>query len=148
MTSRKSYAIDAATGLIKRAAAQAAVTADAYIGTQHNQGAATATDMVLVLNVESIVTNGATGETYKLYIIGSNVADRSDGEVLGVAFLGKASQLTGSQETRDSAAGDRLVVPFRTEKNRTRFQYVDLYIDVAGTAPSIAFNAYLSKEIC
>lgn len=148
MTFRKTYAIDAAAGLIKRAAAQATLTSDGYVGTQHNQGAQTATDMVLVANIESIVTNGATGETYKFYIIGSNVADRSDGEVLAQFWTGKASQLTGSQETRDGAAGDRFVVPFRTEKNRTRFQYVDLYLDVAGTAPAIALNAYLSKEIC
>jgi hypothetical protein len=148
MTFNRAYALDAATGLIKRAPGQAALTSDGYVGTQHDQQAATASDMVLVLNVESIVTNGATGETYKFYIIGSNVADRSDGEVLGCFALGKASQLTGSQETRDTVAGDRIVAPFRTEKNRTRYRYVDVYLDVAGTAPSIAFNANLSKEIC
>ncbi len=147
MSFNKSYALDGATGLVKREPALAALAADGYVGTQHDQLSATATDMVLVLNVESIVTNGATGETYKLYVIGSNVANRSDGEVLAVHQLGKASQLTGSQETRDTIAGDRLVVPFRTEKTRTRFRYVDLYMDVAGTAPSIAFNAYFSKEI-
>ena len=146
MTFNRAYALDAATGLIKRAPGQAALTSDGYVGTQHDQQAATASDMVL--NVESIVTNGATGETYKFYIIGSNVADRSDGEVLGCFALGKASQLTGSQETRDTVAGDRIVAPFRTEKNRTRYRYVDVYLDVAGTAPSIAFNANLSKEIC
>lgn len=144
----KAYALDAATGLIKRAPGQATITADGYVGTQHDQQAATASDMVLVLNVESIVINGATGETYKFYLIGSNVADRSDGEVLAAFALGKASQLVGSQETRDSAAGDRIVQPFRTEKNRTRYRYVDLYVDVNGTAPAIAFNANLSKEIC
>lgn len=147
MTFRKSYAIDAAIGLIKRAAAQAALSADGYVGTQHDQGASAASDMVLVANVESIVTNGATGETYRFYVIGSNVSDRSDGEVLAMFSTGKASQLTGSQETRDGTAGDRFVVPFRTEKNRTRFRYVDLYLDVSGTAPAIALNAYLSKEI-
>lgn len=148
MTFRKAYAIDAAPGLIKRAAAQAALTADGYVGTQWDQGAAAATDCVLVANVESIVTNGATGETYRFYLVGSNVADRSDGEVLASFMTGKASQLTGTQETRDGAAGDRFVVPFRTEKNRTRYRYVDLYLDVAGTSPSIAFNAYVSTEIC
>lgn len=147
MSFHKTYAIDAAAGLIKRAAAQATLTADAYVGTQHDQGAQAAGDMVIVLNVESIVINGATGETYKFYVIGSNVSNRSDGEVLASFALGKASQLTGSQETRDSAAGDRIVQPFRTEKNRTRFRYVDLYLDVNGTAPAIAFNAYVSKEI-
>lgn len=148
MTFRKTYAIDAAPGLIKRAPAQAALTADGYVGAQHDQGSSAASDAVLVLNIESIVINGATGETYKFYVIGSNVSDRSDGEVLAAFALGKASQLSGSQETRDSVAGDRIVQPFRTEKNRTRYRYIDLYLDVAGTAPAIAFNAYVSKEIC
>ena len=147
MTFRKTYAIDAAPGLIKRAPAQAALTADGYVGAQHDQGSSAASDAVLVLNIESIVTNGATGETYKFYILGSNIANRSDAEVLGFFQTGKASQLTGSQETRDGAAGDRFVIPFRTEKNRTKFRYIDLYLDVAGTAPSIAFNAYFSKEV-
>ena len=147
MSYNKSYAIDAATGLIKREAAQAALAADGYVGSQWDQGAAAATDCVLVANIESIVTNGATGETYKFYILGSNVANRSDAEVLGYFQTGKASQLTDSQETKDGAALDRFVVPFRTEKNRTKFRYVDLYLDVTGTAPSIAFSAYVSKEI-
>lgn len=147
MSFSKTFALDAATGLVKRDAGLAALTSDGYVGTQHDQLVATATDMVLVFNVESIVTNGATGETYRFYIIGSNVADRSDGEVLAQFSTGKASQLTGSQETVDGVAGDRRVIPFRTEKKRTTFRYVDLYLDVAGTAPSIAFSAYLSKEI-
>lgn len=147
MSYNKTYAIDAATGLVKRAAAQAALNADGYVGSQWDQGNATATDCVLVANIESIVTNGATGETYKFYILGSNVANLSDAEVLGYFQTGKASQLTGSQETKDGAALDRFVIPFRTEKNRTKFRYVDLYLDVAGTAPAIAFSAYISKEI-
>lgn len=143
----KIYAFDAATGLSIRAAGQAALTAAGYLGSQHDQGAASATDAVLIINIESIVTNGATGETYKFFVVGSNVANRSDGEVLGQFMTGKASQLTGSQETRDGAAGDRCVLPFRTEKNRTRYRYIDVYLAVAGTAPSIAFSAYISKEI-
>lgn len=146
MSFNKSYALDAATGLVKREPAQAALTADGYVGSQHDQLSAAATDCVLVVNVESIDI-ASTDETYKFYILGSNVANRSDAEVLGFFQTGKASALTGSQETRDGAAGDRFVVPFRTEKNRTRFRYVDLYLDVAGTTPSIAFNAYISKEI-
>ncbi len=147
MSFNKSYALDAAVGLVKREPGQATLTADGYVGVQHDQLSAAATASVLVANIESIVTNGATGETYKFYILGSNIANRSDAEVLGFFQTGKASQLTGSQETRDGAAGDRFVIPFRTEKNRTRFRYIDLYLDVAGTAPAIAFNAYISKEI-
>ena len=124
MSFNKSYALDGATGLVKREPALAALAADGYVGTQHDQLSATATDMVLVLNVESIVTNGATGETYKLYVIGSNVAKRSDGEVLVVHQLGKASQLTGSQKTSHTIAGACRVVQRRTYKTRTQLRYV------------------------
>ena len=144
MSFAKNYAIDAATGLIKRAVAQAAVTATAYIGTQYDQQAATATDMVLVLNVEAVDVASAN-EVYTFRVVGSNATDRSDGEVLAQAVLGNATTIT--IETRNTAGGDRLVIPFRTEKNRTRYRYVDLHLTAAGTTPSITFNAYFSKEI-
>jgi hypothetical protein len=144
MSFPKIYAIDAATGLIARAPAQAAITATAYIGTQYDQQAATATDMVLVLNVEAIDIS-STNEVYTFRIVGSNQTNRSDGEVLAMGILGHAATIT--IETRNSAAGDRIVIPFRTEKNRTRYRYVDLHLTAAGTTPSITFNAYFSKEI-
>jgi hypothetical protein len=143
MSFTKIYAIDAATGLIARAPAQAAVTSTAYIGTQYDQQAATATDMVCVINLEAV--NIAAGSIYTFRIVGSNVANRSDGEVLATAQCGLNSVIT--IETRSSAAGDRIVIPFRTEKNRTRFRYVDLHLTIAGGSATITFNAYFSKEI-
>jgi hypothetical protein len=144
MSFTKIYAIDAATGLIARAPAQAAITATAYIGTQYDQQAATATDMVAVINIEAIDIS-STNEVYTFRIVGSNQTNRSDGEVLAMGIVGHAATIT--IETRNSAAGDRVVIPFRTEKNRTRYRYVDLHLTAAGTTPSITFNAYFSKEI-
>lgn len=144
MSYSKNYAIDADVGLIKRAPAQAAVTSTGYVGTQLDLLAATASDMVCVMNVEA-VDIASTNETYTFRIVGSNATDRSDGEVLGMAMLGHAATIT--IETRNTAAGDRLVIPFRTEKNRTRYRYIDLHLTAAGTTPSITFNAYFSKEI-
>jgi hypothetical protein len=146
MSFSKYFAIDADTGLIKRAPAQAALTSTGYIGTQLDLLAASADDMICIINVESIVINGATGETYKFRIVGSNQTNRSDGEVLAQIETGKASVL-GAPETVDGAAGQRLEMRFRTEKVRTRFRYIDLHMVVAGTAPSIAVNAYLSKDL-
>lgn len=137
------FAADAATGFIKRAVAQAAVTATGYIGTQLDQGAAAATEMTCIINVEAIDIASAN-EVYTFRIVGSNVADRSDGEVLDVAQLGHAATIT--IETRSTVAGDRIVMTFRTEKNRTKYRYIDLHLTAAGTTPSITFNAYLSKE--
>ena len=104
-------------------------------------------DMVAVVNIESIVTNGATGETYEFQIIGSNLANRSDCELLACQRIGNAVVIGAGVETRNALAGDSIRIPFRTEKNRTRFRYIDSRLVVAGTAPSIGFNHYYSREI-
>lgn len=139
----KFYAIDAAPGLIKREAGLAALTADGYVGTQHDQGGAAATDLIAIINIESCKVS-AGNETYTFTVVGSNVADRSDGEILGQITLGDAGTI--ALETRDTAVGDRAEIRCRSEKNDTEFQYLDLHLDVAGTSPSIGFGAYFSKE--
>ncbi len=146
MSYSKIYSIDADVGLIKRPPGQAAITASAYIGTQTDMIASQANDMLCVINVEAITTAGATGETYRFRIVGSNLANRSDAELLDEIGIGNATQL-GVGETRTAVAGDRVVMAFRTEKNRTRYRFIDLYLLVAGTAPSITFNAYFTKEV-
>lgn len=143
MNPTKTYAIDAATGLIKRAAGSAALTADAYIGTQHDQGGNIATDAIAIINIESCKVS-AGNETYLFTILGSQTADRSDGEILAQMFVGDAGTI--ALETRDTIAGDRVEMRFRTEKNGQPLRYVDLHLDVTGTSPSIGFGAYISKE--
>ncbi len=134
--------VDAATGLIKRAAIQAAVTATGYIGTQRDEGGAAATDYICVINVEAIdVSSG--NETYTFRVVGSNAADRSDGQVLDMAMLGHATTIT--IETRNTAAADQIIMQFRTQRNFTMFRYLDLHLTVAGTTPSITFNAFFTK---
>lgn len=141
----KTFAIDAATGLIKRAMGSAALTADAYIGTQHDQGAAVITDMLCRVVIEACdVASG--NETYHLRIVGSNVSDRSDGTVLAERLLGDAGSI--AIETVDTAAGDVVDIRFRTERGNTAYRYIDLHLDVTGTSPSITFGAYITKEIC
>jgi hypothetical protein len=139
----QTFAFDEAPGFVKRDVAQVAVTATGFIGTQLDQGAAVFTDMVLVLNVEAVDVS-SVNEVYTFRVVCSNLANRSDGEVVAMATLGHAATIT--IETRNTAAGDRIVVPFRTEKNRTAFRYVDLHLTAAGTTPSITFSAYLADR--
>lgn len=144
MTS-KTYAIDAAVGMIKREGGLAALTATAYVGPQFDQGDSVVTDFVAVLNIESCKVS--TGdEVYTFRVVGSNVADRSDGRVLGTIELGAAAAL--SLETVDTLAGDHRVIRCRSEVNDTYYRYLDLHLTAAGTSPSIAFGAFISKEIC
>lgn len=140
----KYYAVDDATGLFKREPAQAALTSDGYVGTQLDQLSATATDMIAIINIESCKVS-AGDETYMLTVLGSNATNRSDGEILAQMLVGDAGTI--ALETRDTIAGDRVELRFRTEKNGTKFRYVDLHLDVTGTSPSIGFSAYFSKEV-
>lgn len=139
----RTFAFDGAPGYEKRAPGSAAVIASAYIGTQTDQGAAAITDMMAIINLEAV--NIAAGSIYTFRIVGSNVADRSDGEVLATAQCGLASVIT--IESRNSAVGDQIQVPFRTEKNRTAFRYVDLHLTVAGGSATITFSAHFSRVI-
>jgi hypothetical protein len=134
--------VDAATGLVKRAAGQAAVTSTGYIGTQRDEGGAAATDYTCVINVEAIDIS-SNDETYTFRVIGSNAADRSDGQILDMLQLGRAGIV--NIETRNTAAGDQAIMQFRTMRNFTMFRYLDLHMQVAGTTPSITFNAYFTK---
>lgn len=137
------YEIDAATGLIKRELAQAAITSSAYIGTQWDQGAAVVTDLACVINIEAI--NVDAGSIYTFRIVGSNVANRSDAQVLAMMEIGNATTV-GAPETVAGAAGNQLVLEARTEKNNTFFRYVDLHIEVAGGSATITFGAYIARR--
>lgn len=139
----KYFAIDAATGLIKRELGLAAVIADAYIGTQHDQGAAVATDMVCVIDVEACKVS-VGDEVYTFRLVGSNATNRSDAVVLDTLEVGDGGALVIG--TVDTVAGDRFVMRARSERNGTAFRYIDLHLDVAGTDPSITFGAFISKE--
>ena len=146
MFNQKNYVIDAATGLIKRALGSAAVTSTAaYVGTQHDQGAAVATDVVCVIDVEAIDI-ASTDEVYTFRLVASNVADRSDSTVIAMGQIGDASTISAT-ETIDGAAGHRLVLFGRTEKNGTAYRYLDLHLTADGTTESITFGAYISKVL-
>jgi hypothetical protein len=141
MTS-KYFAIDAAVGLIKRELGLAAVTATGYVGTQWDQGGAVITDGICVIQIEAVKVSAAN-EVYTLQVVGSNVADRSDAQILGTVATG----IVVAPGTVAGAAGDQRTIRFRTERNTTQFRFIDLHLTVAGTAPSITLGAFFSKEI-
>ena len=129
--------------LVYREPAQSALSADGYVGTQKNMKGAVLTELVMVINIESLdITTG--DELYTFRVVGSETADRSDARVLATHVIGLASAKT--IDTVDDAAGDQIVMRFATELNGVNFQYLDLHLDVAGTTPSIAFSAYASKH--
>jgi hypothetical protein len=82
-------------------------------------------------------------EYYDIQLQGSSKSDFADTyEVLASVKLGAQEVIGGDQ---DSTTG-RYMVPFRTEKNDTIYQYVRVYTDVGGTiATGVNFSAYLGK---
>lgn len=126
-----------------RAAGSAAVTSTGYIGTQKDLKGSVLTEMVMVINLEAIDI-ASTNEVYTWRVVGSNVADRSDCTVLGVAQVGDASTIT--IETVDTVAGTRVEIRFATEKNGVNYRYLDLHLTAAGTTPSVTFSAFASKR--
>jgi hypothetical protein len=139
----KTFAIDAATGLIKRALGQAAITATAYVGTQWDQGAAVATDIACVITIEACkVSDG--DELYTFRLVGSNATNRSDAVILDTLELGDGGALPIG--TVDTVAGNQFVMRARTEQNGTSFRYIDLHITTVGTDETITFGAYLTRE--
>ena len=82
-------------------------------------------------------------EVYKISLQGSSSATFADTiEDLAILILGANEVIGGDQ---DSAVG-RYILPFRTERNGTVYQYVRVYCDVNGTiATGINYTAHLSK---
>ena len=82
-------------------------------------------------------------ENYKISLQGSSKSDFADTiEDLAILELGALETLGGDV---DSTTG-RYLVPFRTERNGTIYQYVRVYGNVSGTiATGINYSAYLSK---
>lgn len=144
MSFSKYHSFDAATGLLIRDVGQAAITSDGYVGTEFDQGAAAATDMICVINIEALDI-GDDDEYGHFTVVGYNESDKSDRQILGKASIGAAAAI--ALETVDSAAGDRHEIRFRTEKNGTKFRYVALHLDVGGTGATFTFNAYMTREM-
>jgi hypothetical protein len=138
---QKYYPIDTATTF--RAAGAAALTADAYIGTQIDQVGAVYTDAVTVINVEAIKVS-AGDEAYTLRVVGSNTANRSDARVLAEFTLGDAA--AKPIDTADDVAGEQHVIQFSTQRAGVNQRYIDLHLDVVGTSPSITFSAFMSRS--
>lgn len=130
--------------LLVRDVGAAAITSSGYVGTQHDQGEAVLTEMVLVINISAIKVS-AGNEAYTVSIVGSNTANRSDSRVLAQIVLGDAAA-KGALETADDVALDQIVIPFRTERPAgDNHRYVDVHLAVAGTAPSITAQMFYSK---
>lgn len=99
-------------------------------------------EAVMMVDV-SAITVGADN-VYNIIIQGSNTADFSGAkENLAVLNLGNTAVRPGGAIT--SLIG-RYEVPFHTDINDVIYDYVRVYVDVAGTTPSVDFKAWASTK--
>lgn len=133
------YAFDAR--LEHRAAAAAALTANTTIDTVL-QRAQSRTEFVTVIRLESIVTNGASGEEYRFIFECSNDSF-STVETAAILSLGATASRLGGGPT--NVAGDEYDVHWNTEVNGQSYKDWRIRLEVAGTAPSIGFSCNSSK---
>jgi hypothetical protein len=91
-----------------------------------------------------------TDEAYRLLILGSNVAAFTAGtiQVLGELELagGVLSVLgPGAAGVTKTATTGRYELPFVTDINGTKYEFIKMFHVLTGTTPSIAYQAYLAN---
>ena len=97
---------------------------------------------VLVVDVTAIKTS-AGDELYHLLLQGSADNTFATKEILGQLTLGAGAARPGVAIT--STTG-RYEIPFVTEQDDVSYPWERLFVDVAGTAPSITLKAFIAER--
>lgn len=115
-------------------------------------GALARIDAMAILDVASLEVANDNNQ-YLLSVMGSNNSNGNDPVNLATMILGYGTLIPNGAHSpggapagtgSDSAPG-RFELPFTNEQNGIIYEYVYLYITVAGTDPSIQFdNAYVA----
>jgi len=153
----RSYSYDAALQLSDGAVAMIASGfaqnggTDGIIDLGGNQGVTPVQqarmDAALVVNVTALDT--VTGdESYELWVLGSNAAGFTAGTVAvlgGMVIGGIAGKTTiGALNTVLDTTGMYEIL-FTNEQDNIKYQYIKLYLVIAGTTPSITLNAFVAE---
>lgn len=97
---------------------------------------------VLIIDVSAIKTSAAD-ELYHLCLQGSADNTFATKENVAQLTLGAGAVRPGGAVT--SVIG-RYEIPFTTDQHDTVYRFTRLYVDVAGTAPSITFKAWIAER--
>lgn len=158
-TSERTYSFDANLELSDNAAAYTATGwaqkggADGVLDLGGNQSASPKQQaggiFMLVVDVTALdaVT---TDEAYRLIVVGSNdpLFANGAGQVLGELELaaGVLSVLgLGAAGVPAIATAGRYELPFVTDLNGTKYQYLKLFNVLTGTTPSISYEAFVAE---
>jgi hypothetical protein len=105
----------------------------------------------VVIDITAIITT-TNDDVYSIDIMGSNVAAGTNPVHLGGLKVGYGTLLpNGSHSAGGAAAGTgsdtstgRFIIFATTEQNDVKYEFVYLYVTVAGTGKSITFKAFAS----
>lgn len=160
----RSYAIDANLIVADGAAAVAASGVsqvggvDVVLDLGGNQGVTPVQqariDAMLVIYVTAITT-AAGDELYRLIVQGSNDPAFGEDNVQNLASIdfGNEAVRDGAGTTLTTAAppgtgnypaGSMYELPFVTEQNNVKYEYMRVYQQLSGAAPSITWNGFVA----
>lgn len=116
-------------------------------------GGSAAMRAAVIIDVSALVIT-TNDDIYAIDVMGSNVAAGTNPVHLGGLKLGYGTLLpNGSHSTvgaKDGSGSDttpipgRFIIFFTSEQNDIKYEFVYLYVTVAGTGKSITFKAFLS----
>lgn len=98
-------------------------------------------EMACVLEVSAIDTT-SSDERYNIKILGSNDSAWASGNVVSLAEFSLGYGGAGVPTTLATSTTGEYEMFFATEQDDVKYQYIRMYVDVAGTTPSITFQAY------
>ena len=115
--------------------------------------------MAIVIDISAMVIS-TSDDIYAIDVMGSNSANGANSVHLGGLKVGYGTLLPGSGTTAAHSAGGapagtgsdsypgRYIIFVDMMQNDVDYQYLFLYVTVAGTAKSITFTAFASKWPC
>jgi hypothetical protein len=99
-------------------------------------------EAVLIIDVSAIDVSSAD-EVYHFCLQGGPTSAFATKENLAQISLGHTSARPGAPVT--SVIG-RYEIPFTTEQHDAVYDWIRLYVDVAGTTPSVTFKAWIAER--
>jgi hypothetical protein len=106
-------------------------------------------DYMAVIDVTALVASN-TDDLYTVAIMGSNNADGSAPVNLAALLLGNFTLIpNGSTGAASTGAGSttstgRFELPFTTEQNNVKYEYIYLYVTPVGTSKSITLKCFVA----
>ena len=98
---------------------------------------------IVVIDVAAMDMTSAD-ELYRIHVQGSDTEDFSGAvQNLATVELGAAAARAG---TADISVVGRYELPFQTEQADVTYDYIRLYVQIAGTTPSINFTAWVATR--